>query len=227
MYPFASVDHSDAAFVLCCYACGPGGIRGSFTTLKKLLQEQYKLTDLPDTAAPPEIPGGPVEAPAVPVLSAAAAPPAPSVPASAPAAPPLLGLADYIVYQELVASILRVSDPRMIAKGLAMFLTLLFIHVIITALQPLTQACSAAAAAGGNGSSLARLVCWPFLNVIGIPDSVKEVIGSMLMVAVANKLLVLGTEVLSAYLRWATIVYCCSKWPTLGQIVKGGFVQLF
>eukprot|EP00878_Enallax_costatus_P022700 GHUV01024103.1.p1 GENE.GHUV01024103.1~~GHUV01024103.1.p1 ORF type:complete len:752 (+),score=326.68 GHUV01024103.1:406-2661(+) len=183
-----------------------GGIRGSFTTLKKLLQEQYKLTDLPDSAPPPELPGGQIQAPAAAAPTAAApAAPAPVAPAAAaavpPASPPLLGLADYIVYQELVASILRMSDPRMIAQGLAMCLTLLLVHVLINALRPITHACGvAAAAAGGRGPGLLGLVCWPFVSVLDIPDSVSEVIGAMLLVAVANKLLVLGAELVSAYI---------------------------
>lgn len=182
-----------------------GGIRGTFSTLKKLLQEQYNITDLRDTAAPPTVQGGPPAA----AFTAAAPAPVPPLPAAVPAAaaatprpPPVFGLADYIVYQELVAGILQLSDPHLIAQGLAMCLTLLLIHGLISALRPVSQACAEAAAGQVAGSSsVLGWLCWPLVSVLDIPDSVGEVLSALLLVAVANKLLMLGAEAASTYLR--------------------------
>jgi len=180
-----------------------GGIRGSFNVLKKLLQEQYGLSDLPEATPQPAIPGAaaaapPVEA-AVPVP---AAPPPPAAAAQVPAAPPaapaaLLSLADYMVYQELVASIVQVSDPQLVAKALAMCLTLVLINLLIMLLRPFSQAC----AAGGSGSWVLSWLCWPVSLGLDLPDSLGEVVGALLLVAVANKVLLVGVEVVAAALK--------------------------
>jgi hypothetical protein len=113
--------------------------------------------------------------------------------------PALFQLADYIVYQELVAGLLRVSDPAKVAKCLAMCLTLGLIHLIITLLRPVTRSCMAVTAAGGRG--LSGLVCWPLAGVLHIPDSVGEVLSALLLVAAANRLLMVGMELAAAWLR--------------------------
>lgn len=171
--------------------------------LKKLLQEQYGLSDLPDTAPAPTIPGAPAaaaEAAPAPALAAAAQAPVPAVAAAAVAQPSLLGLADYVVYQELVASLVQVSDPQLIAKGLATCLTLGLIHLLISCLRPISQTCAAATAGSSSGWVLSWL-CWPLSVGLDIPDSLGEVLGALLLVAVANKLLLLGVEVAAGALR--------------------------
>jgi hypothetical protein len=115
------------------------------------------------------------------------------------AQPGLLGLADYVVYQELVASLVQVSDPQLIAKGLATCLTLGLIHVLISCLRPISQAC-AAATAGTSGWVLSWL-CWPQGVGLDPPDSLGQVLGALLLVAVANKLLLLGVEVAAGALK--------------------------
>lgn len=174
--------------------------------LKKLLQEQYTLRDLPEAAPAPEMPGeaAPVAAAAPAAAAVVLEPSAVPAPAAAAASPPLFQLADYIVYQELVAGIVRVSDPNMVAKGLAMCMTLALIHVIITLLRPILQACSsvtAAAAASGKNAGLSGLLCWPLVAVLDIPDNIMEVLSALLLVAVANRLLLLGTEAAAAWMR--------------------------
>ncbi|KAF6254761.1 hypothetical protein COO60DRAFT_285516 [Scenedesmus sp. NREL 46B-D3] len=184
-----------------------GGIRGTFSMLKKLLQEQYSLKDLPEGAPAPTMPGA--AAAAAPAAAAATEParvPAPAPTQTPPAAaagaaagmPALLQLADYVVYQELVAGLLRVSDPAKIAKGLAMCLTLGLIHAIITLLRPVARGCAAVAAAGGGG--LPGLLCWPLGGVLPLPGSVSEVLSALLLVAAANRLLMVGIELAAAWL---------------------------
>jgi hypothetical protein len=175
--------------------------------LKKLLQEQYSLKDLPEVAPAPDMPGAAAAAPAAAAVVAAVAPPAPAVapiPTAAAAGaaagmPALFQLADYLVYQELVAGLLRISDPAKMAKGLAMCLTLGLIHVIILLLRPVTQGCAAVAAAGSGG--LSGLLCWPLVGVLHAPESVGEVLASLLLVAAANRLLIVGMEVTAVWLR--------------------------
>jgi hypothetical protein len=179
--------------------------------LKKLLQAQYSLKDLPDAAPAPTMPGTaavpaavtPAAAAAVEAVpvSAAALVPAPAAAAAGAAAgmPALFQLADYIVYQELVAGLLRVSDPAKVAKALAMCLTLGLIHLIITLLRPITRSCAAVTAAGGGG--LSGLVCWPLVGVLHVPESVGEVLAALLLVAAANRLLMVGMELAAAWLR--------------------------
>ncbi|WIA28955.1 hypothetical protein OEZ86_011477 [Tetradesmus obliquus] len=192
-----------------------GGIRGTFGMLKKLLQEQYSLKDLPEAAPAPTLPGAAAAAaaPAAAAAAAASAAPAAAAPIPAPTAaaaaagaavgmPALLQLADYLVYQELVAGLLHVSDPAKVAKGLAMCLTLGLIHLIITLLRPLTRGCAAVTAAGGGG--LSGLLCWPLVGVLRVPDSVAEVLSALLLVAAANRLLVVGMQLAAAWLSAQT-----------------------
>jgi hypothetical protein len=42
----------------------PGGIKGGFQTLRKLLAEKYDVTDLPEHPVPPAVEGVGAEAPA-------------------------------------------------------------------------------------------------------------------------------------------------------------------
>lgn len=177
--------------------------------LKKLLQEQYGLTDLPDTAPAPALPGVPAAAAAAaaavaaPTAAPVAAAGAPMLAVPAGPAPGLLGLADYVVYQELVASLVRVSDPQLIAKALAVGLTLVLINMMIQLLRPVSQACAAAAAtaagAAPGSAGLLGWACWP-VTVLGldIPRSLGEVLGALLLVAVANRLLLLAVELVAA-----------------------------
>lgn len=172
--------------------------------LKKLLQEQYGLSDLPDSVPAATLAGAGAAAAA----AAAAIQEAPeaAVPAAAPAAavsaapaPGLLALADYVVYQDLVARIVKVSDPQLVAKALAMCLTLVLINMLLVLLRPVSQACAragAAAAAGGGGGVMSWL-CWPVAVGLDIPDSLGEVLGALLLVAVANKVLLVGVEVVA------------------------------
>lgn len=181
-----------------CLLAAAGGIRGSFSVLKRLLQDQYGLSDLPETAPPPSVPGAPAAA-----AEAAGAPPAaaaqlPQVLAPAAQVPGLLALADYVVYQDLVASLVQVSDPQLIAKALAVCLTLVLINMLIMFLRPISQACAAAAA---SGSGVLSWLCWPVSLGLDIPDSLGEVLGALLLVAVANKLLLLGVEVAAGALK--------------------------
>jgi hypothetical protein len=184
-----------------------GGIRGSFSVLKKLLQEQYGLSDLPDTAPAPAIGAAPAvaAAEAAPAAAAAAAPgplPAAAVAAAATgpaAAPGLFALADYVVYQELVASIVQVSDPQLVAKALAVCLAMVLINGLILLLRPVNQACKAAGSVGPAG--LLSWLCWPLRLGLELPDSLGAVLGALLLVAVANKLLLVGVEVVAAALN--------------------------
>lgn len=180
--------------------------------LKKLLQEQYGLTDLPDTAPAPALPGAPAAAAAAAAAAVAAPTAAPVAAAGAPMlaipagpAPGLLVLADYLVYQELVASLVRVSDPQLIAKALAVGLTLVLINMLILLLRPVSQACAAASTAAGAAPSSGGLLgwaCWP-VTVLGldIPRSLGEVLGALLLVAVANRLLLLAVELVATTLK--------------------------
>jgi hypothetical protein len=130
-------------------------------------------------------------------------------PVAAASGGPLTALADYIVYQELVSSILQLSEPALIAKTLAVCLTLALVNVLITALRPLAAACGAASSSGG----VAGLCCWP-LRVLEVPNSLGQVLGALLLVAVANKLLMLGVQAASAVMRWvhgAMLQQCLSE----------------
>jgi hypothetical protein len=181
-----------------------GGIRGSFGVLKKLLQEQYGLSDLPDSVPAATLPGaGAAPAAAATVQAApeaAAAAPLPAAPVAAAPVPGLLALADYVVYQDLVASIVKVSDPQLVAKALAMCLTLVLINMLLVLLRPMSQACAraGAAAAAGASAGLMSWLCWPVAVGLDIPDSLGEVLGALLLVAVANKVLLVGVEVVAA-----------------------------
>jgi hypothetical protein len=172
--------------------------------LKKLLQDQYSLQDLPEAAPAPTMPGAAAAAaPAAAAAAEAAAAPVP-VPAAVAAEaaagmPALFQLADYLVYQELVSGLLRVSDPAKVAKGLAMCLTLGLIQLIITLLKPITQGCAAVTAARAGG--LSGLLCWPLVGVLHVPDSVGEVLAALLLVAAANRLLIVGMQLAAAWLR--------------------------
>jgi hypothetical protein len=108
------------------------------------------------------------------------------------------------VYQELVASLVRVSDPQLMAKALAVCLTLVLVNMLIMLLRPVSQACAATAAAGAAASSggLVGWACWP-VTVLGfdIPRSLGEVLGALLLVAVANRLLLLAVELVASTLK--------------------------
>jgi hypothetical protein len=169
--------------------------------LKKLLQDEHGLLDLPEATPSPAPLGaagaaGAAPAPAAPPAAAAAGAPAAALAAQQQAGP-LTALADYVVYQELVSRILQLSDPRRVAKALAVCLTLALIHVLIALLRPLADACAAASSSGGG---LQRSLCWP-LALLSVPDSLGEVLGALLLVALANKLLLLGVSLTSAAMR--------------------------
>lgn len=171
-----------------------GGIRGSFAVLKKLLQDDHGVTDLPEHVPAPAAPGVQEEQAAEDLEEAAAAGGPPHV--AQPSGATLTVLADYVVYQELVARILQLSDPRHTAKALAVCLTLALVSALITLLQPLTTVCAAARGMG----SLQGVMCVP-LVVLAVPDSLAQVLGALLLVAVANKLLLLGVTLASAAMR--------------------------
>jgi hypothetical protein len=85
-----------------------------------------------------------------------------------------------------------------------MCLTLALIQLLIAVVKPISQACHATAAAAdqsGVFSGLSGLVCWPVLGLFDVPDNVLEVVSSMLLVAVANKLLITLVELAAAMVK--------------------------
>jgi len=63
-------------------------------------------------------------------------------------------------------------------------------------MQQLQQQISLALLAG-----LSDLICWPVLGLFDVPDNVLEVVASMLLVAVANKLLIMLVQLGAGFTR--------------------------
>ena len=180
-----------------------GGIRGTFTVIRRLLGSQWTVTDIPDSRPPPLFPGIPAAPTPVPI------PAAPAAPIHVPV-PPLiavgggggisgaLGLADLLVYQELVAGIHGLPDPAFVAKALAVFAMLALLYGLVNLLGVVTAPLEALCEVQGRGRGV---LCWPAGLMVWLPDSLGEVLGSLAMVWVANRVLLVGTELLAEYLR--------------------------
>ena len=98
-----------------------------------------------------------------------------------------------------MASIVQVSDPQLVAKALAVCLAMVLINGLIMLLRPVNQACKAAGSVGPAG--LLSWLCWPLRLGLELPDSLGAVLGALLLVAIANKLLLVGVEVVAAALN--------------------------
>jgi hypothetical protein len=183
--------------------CHAGGIRGTFTVIRKLLGSQWTVTDISDSRPPPLIPGIPEAPAAVPV------PAVPVAPIHVPV-PPIIavggsggisgafGLADLLVYQEIVAGIHGLPDPAFVAKALAVFAMLSLLYGLVNLLGIITAPLQALCEVQGRGQGV---LCWPLSLLVWLPDSLGEVLGSLALVWLANRILLVGTELLAEYLR--------------------------
>jgi hypothetical protein len=181
-----------------------GGIRGTYGLIRKLLAAQCAVVDRPETGPPPALPG--VAPPAA--AAAELVPPAVPVPAGVPIAVAAgaggslggaLGLTDYLVYQELVAGLSGLPDPQLVVKALAVVAMLLLLGALVPLANTLVAPVQALCGSGAQG--WISSVCWPLGHVVDVPDSVAEVMGALLLVWAANKLLVGGVALLAEYLK--------------------------